>query len=89
MEEKRINNEDTLEKVNDSEMDGVAGGILGFDDDAPDGHEKSCIGTYHHKDECSKSPDGYHFWIDDSNNGYCQHCGKRHKTSFTVGEDAK
>ena len=50
-----------------------------LDDDAPDGHEKSCIATYHSKNECMKSPDGYHFWFEDSEYGYnlfCKYCRK-------------
>ena len=79
MAEKKINTEDTLEKVKDSDMEGVSGGVLGLDGDAPDGHEKSCIATYHSKNECMKSPDGYHYWFEDpeyGNNLFCKYCRK-------------
>ena len=79
MAEKKINTEDILEKVKDSDMEGVSGGVLGLDDDAPDGREKSCIATYHSKNECRKSPDGYHYWFEDPEFGYnlfCKYCRK-------------
>lgn len=79
MTEKKINTEDTLKKVKDSDMEGVSGGVLGFGEDAPDGHEKSCLVTYHSENECDKSPDGYHFWFKDPELGYrlfCKYCRK-------------
>ncbi len=79
MAEKKINTEDTLEKLKDSDMEGVSGGVLGLGEDAPDGREKSCLITYHSENECAKSPDGYHFWFEDpefGNNRFCKYCRK-------------
>lgn len=69
---------DELVKINDGEMDNVAGGVLGFGEDYEDGHEKSCMLTYHHENECKKSPDGYHYWefkLEDLTE-VCIRCGK-------------
>ena len=68
---------DELVKVNDGEMDNVAGGIFGLDDDAPDGHEKSCFQAFHFKGECSKSSDGYHYWVDGKYAPYCKYCMRK------------
>lgn len=79
MAEKKINTEDTLKKVKDSDMEGVSGGVLWLGEDAPDGHEKSCLVTYHSENECGKSPDGYHYWFEDpeyGNNLFCKYCRK-------------
>ena len=65
---------DELVKVNDGEMDNVAGGIFGLDDDAPDGHEKSCFQAFHFEGECSKSSDGYHYWADGPIVPCCKYC---------------
>ena len=84
MAEKKINTEDILEKVKDSDMEGVSGGVLWIDGDAPDGREKSCIAIYHRKNECAKSPDGYHFWYEDPGSGYNQYCKYCHKLGDNV-----
>ena len=68
---------DELVKINDGEMDNVAGGVLGFGEDHEDGHERSCMLTYHSENECGESPDGYHFWYKDERNCKivtCKYC---------------
>ena len=70
---------DELLKLLDDEMDNVAGGVLGFGEDYEDGHEKSCMLTYHHANECKESPDGYHYWefkSESSLTEVCTRCGK-------------
>ena len=75
-ENKKIN--DDLRKLNEKETDKVSGGVFGCDKDHADGHELSCFISFHSKNECAESPDGYHFWVkDDANMGhnrYCKYC---------------
>ncbi len=68
---------DELVKVNDGEMDNVAGGIFGQDEDHADGHEKSCFQAFHFEGECSKSSDGYHYWVDGKYAPYCKYCMRK------------
>ena len=73
--------------LEDDELDAVSGGVLWFDDDAKDGHEKSCIWQWHWKNECDNSHEkgGYHYTRIgvETVNGYrhqyyyCDYCSKR------------
>ncbi len=75
---------ETLEAVDDDELEAVSGGILGFDDNALDGHEKSCILQYHRANECemSKEAGGYHYWKNESGlSKKCTYCNKRSGTN--------
>ncbi|MBE6015678.1 MAG: hypothetical protein E7241_10015 [Lachnospiraceae bacterium] len=75
------NNEDEMVKL-DGELNKVSGGMFNLDDNLPDGHEKSCFTNwFHSKNECSASPDGYHFFyvIEESIFGdkeKCKYCGE-------------
>lgn len=77
---KNMTNEE-LEKLKEKDMDKVSGGYFGFDKDHTDGHELTCVfsTTFHKKNECDKSPDGYHFYFEDEHNlryetcKYCYH----------------
>ena len=46
-ENKELEIEESYRKLSNDELDAVSGGILWFDDDAPDGHELSCIYTWY------------------------------------------
>ncbi len=70
---------DELVKVNEDEMDNVAGGILWCGEDYDDGFEKSCVMSWHHENECEKSPDGYHYWVEGVGCPHkCKYCNKPH-----------
>ncbi len=77
---KNMKNEE-LEKLKDNDMDKVSGGYFWTGDEHEDGYELTCVfsSTYHKKNECKKSSDGYHFYEEDENNlgnktcKYCHH----------------
>ena len=72
------NRHSDLESVDDDELEAVSGGVIWFDDDAPDGKERSCLLMFHHKNECQKSilPEGFHYWFDNNYSLKCKYCNK-------------
>lgn len=72
------NKNDEMKKLNANEIDNVSGGIFWQDDNYDDGLEKSCILSYHSKNECDKSSDGYHYHEAYGAVGQtrCTRCGK-------------
>ena len=88
MTEQDISAGDDLVKLDEEELDDVAGGVFGFGDDAPDGHEIGCFANFSYylsKDSfCPKRwHDGheYSFWNNDpQDDDYeiykCKLCGK-------------
>lgn len=68
---------DELVKVNEDEMDNVAGGAFFFGKDHDDGFEINCAFAWHSENECKKSPDGYHYWIEGKGTAHqCKYCNK-------------
>ncbi len=68
-----------FEKLEEKELDDVAGGKFGQDADCDDGHEKSCFAVWHDENECKSSPDGYHYWEKDYPHLVCKYCGDKMK----------
>ncbi|MBE6015396.1 MAG: hypothetical protein E7241_08565 [Lachnospiraceae bacterium] len=74
---KKTNNNmnDELDKLSEKEMDDVSGGIFWLGKDYDDGFEKSCTLAWHHENECKKSADGYHYWVEGKGCArQCKHC---------------
>ena len=65
-----------LKKVDDDELDAVSGGKGWSDENAPDGHERSCYYVFHSANECPNSPDGLHYWCKKTyeSQARCRYC---------------
>ena len=85
--EQDISAGDDLVKLDEEELDDVAGGVFGFGDDAPDGHEIGCIFNFSYyvsaSSYCPQNPDNGHDYefigLDPQDEDYelykCKHCG--------------
>ncbi len=70
---------DDLVKLEDEQLDDVAGGVLWLEEDTEDGHEVSCMGWYYScviPRKCSKSESGKHYFEELSRTCFkCKYCG--------------
>ncbi len=85
--EQDISGKEDLVKLDEEELDNVAGGIFGFGEEAPDGHEIGCFANFSYyisaSSYCPQNPDNGHDYefigLDPQDEDYelykCKHCG--------------
>ena len=77
--EQDIPDSDDLKKLDDEQLDDVAGGVWWLEEDTEDGHEVSCMGWYYScviPRKCSKSESGKHYFVELSRTCFkCKYCG--------------